>query len=131
MKAPFNHKKEIVVPGVDSVVIRKYVSGILGGRTLDCTGFPNDNVLAGHVIIKKANGDYAPMPVSEKAYGTLPEGASYVGVLYRTIPTDKPLASIMYDGVVNSELVPYPMTSILEAFKKACPHIVFEKDEEA
>lgn len=37
----------------------------------------------------------------------------------------------MYDGVVNPNAVPYPMTSILDAFMAACPKITFEQDEEA
>lgn len=137
MKHDITAKKEQVVFGNDSVVIRKYVSGIPGGRTLDCTDFSADNVLAGHVIIKKTDGTYAPMPVAaaegsaKASYAALPAGATYVGVLYRSISKENPAAAIMYDGVVNSELVPYDMTSILSAFKAACPHIIFEKDEEA
>lgn len=149
MKHDITAKKEQVVFGNDSVVIRKYVSGIAGGRTLDCSDFADDTVRAGHVIIKKADGKYAPMPVTAAVaakpaqgetpavpaqpakYGTLPTDASYAGVLYRSISKENPAAAIMYDGVVNSELVPYDMTSILSAFKAACPHIIFEKDEEA
>lgn len=149
MKNDISPNKETVVFGNDSAVIRKYISGIPGGRTLDCSDFVDDNVLAGHVIIKKADGNYAPMPViaavpatpaqgetpavaaQPAKYGTLPAGASYVGVLYRSISKKNPAASIMYDGVVNPDLTPYPMTDILAAFKAACPNIVLEKDEEA
>ena len=122
--------KTQVVFGEDSVVIQKYISGIKGGRTLDVTGFADSVIKAGHVIIVK-DGVYSPMPVSGTAYGTLPSGASYAGVLYRSIPAAKPAASIMTWGEVNAEAVPYAMTSILAAFKSACPHIVFIKDEEA
>lgn len=131
MQNDLSQKKEKVVFGNDSVVIRKYVSGIPGGRTLDVSNYANDNILAGHVIIKNADGNYAPMPVEGEAYAALPNGASYVGVLYRSISKENPAAAIMYDGVVNPEIVPYPMTDILDAFKTACPHIIFEKDEEA
>ena len=122
--------KNQIVFGDDSIVIQKYISGIKGGRTLDVTGFADSVIKAGHVIIVK-NGVYAPMPVSGDAYAALPEGAAYAGILYRSIPAAKPAASIMINGEVNSEAVPYAMDSILEAFKAACPHVVFIKDEEA
>ena len=100
--------KQQIVFGDDSIVIQKYISGIKGGRTLDVTGFADSVIKAGHVIIVK-NGVYAPMPVSGDAYAALPEGAAYAGVLYRSIPAAKPAASIMINGEVNSEAVPYAM----------------------
>lgn len=131
MKIEMNPVKEKIVSGDDSVVIRNYIAGIHGGRALDCSGFTLNNIGAGHVIIKLQNGNYAPMPVSGDAYGTLPTDASYVGVLKSTISTKNPAAPIMHTGVVNIAAVPYPMTSILAAFKQACPLITFEQDEEA
>lgn len=122
--------KSQIVFGEDSIVIQKYISGIKGGRTLDVTGFAESVIKAGHVIIVK-NGVYAPMPVSGEAYAALPEGAAYAGVLYRSIPANKPAASIMTWGEVNEVAMPYAMTTILAAFKAACPHIDFIKDEEA
>lgn len=146
MKTDYSPEKEQIVFGNDSAVIRKYISGISGGRTLDVSGFSKDNIKAGHVIIKKSNGDYAPMPIlpAQEAkpavgdvpalperYGTLPSGASYVGVLYRSISVKKPEAAIMNNGVVNPTLTPYDMSEIMTAFKAACQHITFEQDEEA
>ncbi len=149
MKNDISPKKTKIVFGNDSIVIRKYFSGIAGGRTLDLSDFPNDDIYAGHVIIKKANGNYAPMPIvaavpakpaqgdspavaaQPEKYGTLPAGASYVGVLYRSISKDKPGASIMNHGIVNPAVTPYPMDSIMAAFKAAVPNISFEQDEEA
>ena len=122
--------KNQIVFGDDSVVIQKYISGIKGGRTLDVTGFAEAVIKAGHVIIVK-DGVYSPMPVSSGKYATLPSGAAYAGVLYRSIPTAKPAASIMTWGEVNANAVPYAMDTILAAFKTACPHIDFIKDEEA
>lgn len=123
-------KKSAVVFGEDSIVIQKYISGIKGGRTLDVTGFAENVIKAGHVIIVK-EGKYMPMPVSGEAYAALPEGAAYAGVLYRSILAAKPAASIMTWGEVNAVAVPYPMDTILADFKAACPHIDFIKDEEA
>lgn len=123
-------KKNAVVFGDDSIVIQKYISGIKGGRTLDVTGFAENVIKAGHVIIVK-EGKYMPMPVADGKYAALPEGAAYVGVLYRSILAAKPAASIMTWGEVNAVAVPYAMDTILAAFKTACPHIDFIKDEEA
>ena len=123
-------KKSAVVFGEDSIVIQKYISGIKGGRTLDVTGFAENVIKAGHVIIVK-EGKYMPMPVSGEAYAALPSGAAYAGVLYRSVLAAKPAASIMTWGEVNEVAVPYPMNTILAAFKTACPHIDFIKDEEA
>lgn len=145
MKQDLSAKKEQIVFGDDSVVIPKYISGIEGGRTLDMTGYTDKVLKAGHVIITDGKGTYKPMPVTPETttgegesavttpagYGTLPTGYSYAGVLYRSILTADPAASIMTWGKVNSEAVPYPMTTILAAFKTACPHIEFVKDEEA
>lgn len=130
MKNDISPTQEKVVFGNDSVVIRKYNGGIPGGRTLDCSAFTEDTILAGHVITVK-DGVYAPLAVADGKYTALPAGASYAGVLYRSVSKKNPAASIMYDGVVNPECVPYPMTDILDAFKTACPHIIFEQDEEA
>lgn len=138
-KQNLTKEKEQIVFGNDSVVIQKYISGIKGGRTLDMTGYPFDVLNAGHVVITNGSGTYKPMPVvgttvegvTTYAYGTLPANHSYAGVLYRSILTKEPAASIMTNGEVNSEAVPYAMTSILSAFKAACPQIVFIKDEEA
>lgn len=125
-----NGKREQIIFGDDDIVIQKYISGIKGGRTLDMTGFAADYVKAGHVIIVK-DGVYKPMSVKGNAYDALPAGYAYAGVLYRSIIADKPAASIMTWGEVNAEAVPYPMDAILAAFKAACPHIDFIKDEEA
>lgn len=147
MKNDITPKRTKVVFGNDSVVIRKYFSGIPGGRTLDCSDFIDDNIYAGHVIIKKSNGNYAPMPVKAAVpasgsgetavaaqpakYDDLPTGAQYVGVIFRSISKDKPAASIMTHGIVNPTLTPYPMDSIMAAFTAAVKNITFEQDEEA
>jgi len=131
MKSGLNTEKKQIVFGDDSVVIQKYISGIKGGRTLDVTDFTDTVIKAGHVIVTDGEGTYKPMPVSDGAYGSLPEGCSYAGILYRTTMTADPQASIMTNGEVNSEAVPFDMSSILDAFKEACPLISFIKDEEA
>ncbi|MCD7923628.1 MAG: hypothetical protein LUI85_02585 [Bacteroides sp.] len=129
-KANLNNEREQVIFGDDSIVIQKYISGVKGGRTLDVTGFTDKVIKASHVIIHK-DGVYKPMPVAGGSYAALPEGYSYAGVLYRSIMTAKPFASIMTWGEVNDVAKAYDMSAILADFKAACPHIDFIKDEEA
>ena len=131
MQQKIEQNKESIVFGNDSIAVRKCLADIQGGRTLDVGGYTEDVIKVLHVIIKKSDGSYAPMPVSGKAYASLPEGAVYVGLLKDTILTKKPAAAILTYGTVNETLVPYPMSGIMAAFKAACPHITFEKDEEA
>lgn len=133
MIANATNGKHQILFGEDSIVIKKYISGIEGGRTLDMEGYKAANVLAGSVIIKKSNGNYAPMPLAEsgETYAALPEGATYVGICYRTISATNAQCSIMFDGVVNEALLPYGFATIKSAFATACPHIIFQKDEEA
>ena len=123
-------KKQQVIFGDDSIVIQKYISGIKGGRTLDLTDFNEEVIKAGHVVIVK-DGNYRPMPVTGAAYAALPSGYAYAGVVYRSVAAEKPAVSIMTWGEVNAVAVPYPMDAIMTAFKTACPHIDFIKDEEA
>lgn len=131
MNANFT-KSETPLTLDDTIVIRKHISDMEGGRTLDCTGFPNKVVKAGHVIIKLASGNYAPMPITENnVYGSLPSGASYAGILYRSVSVENPSASILTNGEVNPKATPYPMDDIMAAFKAACPFIQFESDEDS
>lgn len=130
MKQEMSPKKQQVIFGDDSIVIQKYISGIKGGRTLDLTDFNEEVIKAGHVVIVK-DGNYRPMPVTGAAYAALPSGYAYAGVVYRSVAAEKPAVSIMTWGEVNAVAVPYPMDAIMTAFKTACPHIDFIKDEEA
>lgn len=121
--------KETIVFGNDSIVIQKFGGGLKGGRALNMAGYTEPYLKAGHVIITDGKGDYLPMPVADGAYAALPTNHTFAGVLYRTIKASKGDASVMFDGEVNIEAVPYPMDAILEDFKKALPNIVFVKDE--
>lgn len=115
--------------GKDPVVIRKYIAGVKGGKVLDVTGFTEEFIRAGHVIIRdKINDIYKPMPVSNGAYGSLPESHEYVGVAVATKSAKEPFVSIMHTGVVNDVASPYPLTSIMTALKAAVPTLVFEHD---
>lgn len=118
-----------IITGNDNIVIVNHFDGIRGGRTLDVTGFTQKIINAGHVIIK--DGDkYKPMPLNEKgdAYGTLPAGASYVGYLVASIPTNRPFAAIMTRGTINLKAAPFNMDAILAAIKTALPLIDYQED---
>ena len=152
MKQDISQKKEGIDFGsYDSIVIKKHITDIEGGRTLDMADYPENVLYAAHVIISETNGEgektYKPMPVKQVlvdgkpqvdddgnivyAYDTLPEGAQYEGVLYRSILKEKPAASILIDGVVNDKVMKFELGAIASAFKAACPHIIFNHDEEA
>lgn len=124
----FEERKEFTF-GVDSIVIRHYVAGIIGGKGLDTTGYNEKYIRAGHVIIRDTvTGAFKPMPVSNGAYGSLPANHEYVGVSVTTVPTTEPIIGIMYDGEVNDVASPYSVTSIKAALKTAIPTLKFDHD---
>jgi hypothetical protein len=97
-----------------------------------------DNYVAGDTLTfdpayAGGTGTGASVPVATVAdaagaYGSLPSGHTYVGILIQTILTAKPFAGIMVRGTVNPAATPYSMTSILTAFKTAVPLIDFRED---
>lgn len=111
---------EVLRGGLDSVVIRKYIAGIAGGRTLDTGDYPLPTIRAGHVIIRsKETGDYKPMPVvttNGKAdgykYDKLPADCEYAGVLVSSVPTKDARAAIMYAGEVNDKATPFSIDAV-------------------
>jgi hypothetical protein len=122
-------ERKAVVHGLDSVVIRNYVAGIIGGKTLDMTGFEGSVIKAGHVVIvETATDTYKPMPVKGEAYDALPSGHAYAGVVVCSQPADKPFVGIMYDGEVNDVACPYPVEGIKAAMKTALPKLTFMHD---
>lgn len=123
------NEQKTILAGLDSIVIRNYVAGIAGGRTLDMNGFGESVIKAGHIVIKEtATETYKPMPVSGAAYASLPEGHEYVGVVVCSQPADKPFVGIMYDGEVNDVASPYPIDGIKAALKSALPKLTFLHD---
>lgn len=60
---------------------------------------------------------------STGAYGALPSGHEYVGILKASIPTDEAFAGILTVGTVREEAMPYPLAPIKTAFKTARPLI--------
>lgn len=131
--ADLKTKSTEVVSGIDNIVIVNYFDGLRGGRTLDVSDYPLDVIQAGHLIIKKSDGSYAPMPVAKTSdeydkYGSLPDSAEYAGYLVATITKDKPFAAVMVRGTVNPKAAPFDLSTVLEAVKAALPLIDYQED---
>lgn len=139
-----------VVPAHDGITIQKYVSGIAGGRTLDTTGF-SGAIKCGHVVITDGNGLYKPMAVNaankyvanvittpksegveevrtDKTDGTLPTGWKFAGVVYVGVPANHAAASIMTDGVILENALPYAVADIKTKLLQDCPGLRFVKE---
>lgn len=124
-------KTEVLSFGEDSVVIRNYVGGIVGGKALDVSGYNQKLIKAGQVVIRDTLTDtYKPMPVNEDgtAYEALPGAHEYAGFVVSTVKADAPLVGIMYAGEVNDKAVPFPVDDIASAIKAALPQIAFYHD---
>lgn len=116
--------------GMDSIVIRRIGACLIGGRTLDMSGFDDDFVKAGHIVIHETATDtYKPLGVSSGAYSSLPSGCEYVGVVRASKPKEMPFVSVMYEGEVNDNASPYPLTDeIKTALKAILPGLYFKHD---
>ncbi len=120
-------KSEAFEFGNDAIVIRVFGKSVIDGRMLDTTGYTEDYIRKGQLIIRDdANGVSKPMPVSNGAYGSLPNGYRYEGVAKSTVSVDEPWVGVMYEGEVNDVASPYPLTSaMLTALKAALPELAF------
>ena len=130
-KADLVNEQETILTGMDSIVIRNYLGGIMNGRTLDMTRFKQSVIKAGHIVIRDTENDtYKPMPVNSAgtAYESLPSNPEYVGVVVCSKAADKPFVGIMYAGEVNDVASPYPIDSIKAALKTALPQLAFLHD---
>lgn len=130
--ADLTNPTEVFGDGKDSVVIRQYVAGIKGGRTLDVTDYSLSAVRAGHLVIRDTVNDiYKPMPLNSDntAYGSLPASHEYVGFVVNSVPTSRAMVGIMYAGEVNDNALPFALSSdMLTAVKTALPMVVFMHD---
>jgi hypothetical protein len=116
--------------GKESVIIRNYVNGIMGGVILDMTGFSGEFIQCGHIIIRDTkSGEYKPMPVTGEAYDLLPESHEYVGICMTTAPVDTPHVGVMTAGEANDKAVPYPVDDTIKAaLKIAVPTLQWGHD---
>lgn len=123
-----NGKSEAFEFGNDPIVIRKFGKSIINGRMLDTTGYTEDYIRKGQLIIRdELNGISKPMPVSAGAYTSLPEGYAYEGVAKSTVSVDEPWVGVMYEGEVNDLASPFTISSeILAAVKSALPELAWK-----
>lgn len=114
----------------DPIVIRVYGKSVIGGRMLEVTGYTEEFIRKGQLIIRDETNEVSkPMPVTNGAYGTLPEGYVYEGVAKSTVAASEPLVGVMYEGEVNDVASPYPLTpAMLTALKSALPELKFTHD---
>ena len=120
-----------VVTETDNIVIKKYIDGYEGGRTLDMTGYGLSVIKAGHVVIvDTVTKKFKPMPLVETndAYDSLPSGHKYAGIVVATKTADRPFVGILTNGTVNPAAAPFKYDSILTALKTALPQIEFRED---
>ena len=84
-----NNPQEEIITGNDNIVIVDNFQSIRGGRTLDVTGYPYNVLHAGHVIIKDADGEYKPMPLTGDgnivSLGTIVGGSLYTDGTYTDV----------------------------------------------
>jgi hypothetical protein len=115
---------------LDCIIIKKVDHDIPGGKTLDVTGVTEEVLKAGRVIIvEDATGVYKPLAISNGAYGSLPSGHSYKGILTATILTKRPFASIMLAGDVNQgAVINNGLPAIPSGAKTALSNILFTQD---
>ena len=128
--AEMTQQGDVFSDGMDAVVIRRIGACLIGGRTLDMTGFPDKHVKAGHIVIHEEETDtFKPLGVKDGKYKSLPEGHTYEGVVKRSKPADHPFVSVMYEGEVNDNASPYPVTDdIKTALREALPCLYFKHD---
>ena len=121
-----NISREEITFGLDSVVVRKFTDGVFGGLILDTTGYPLPDVIAGQAVI--TDGEvYRPMPIRGEAYGDMPEGFRFFGLVYRSSRIAMGV-SVMTRGSINKYRAPYNLLSVRERFERDCPYIIFASD---
>lgn len=113
-----------VNPSRDSVAIVRILDAVRGGGALNVTGFADEFVEAGHVIIREG-GDYKPLGVTGTAYKALTAGQTFVGVLINTTLASVSDAGILTQGTVNPEACKYKPTP---AVLTGLPLIQFRAD---
>lgn len=128
--------------GLDGIILKQNISDKIGGVALDATGFPNDFIRTGHLVIYNpaVAGSHKPMPVKAdgSGYDALPANFAYYGVVVNSIRKQgnafavgvchrgelNPAVKNVANGVYGIE------GAILTAVKEALPLITFRKDNE-
>lgn len=91
--ANLNNDSYSIDTGNDSIVIVEYLSGKVGGATLDTTGFVPKIIPGGHLVIQEtSSGTLKPMPATDAApagvatVGSVTAGTGYVNGTYENVP---------------------------------------------
>jgi hypothetical protein len=128
-------EREDIVGGNDDIVFKSVLEEIVGGRTVDITGYPLKTIYAGQVVTRETATDkYSLLPVSVDgsgvaSYGALPDGFEYVGLVRASKPVDLPFVSIAYSGTANDKaMVIKPTDAIKTAIVTALPKLTFKAD---
>jgi len=110
-EAKLNNEPLEITTNKDSIIIQHEVADLPGGATLDVSNLSDDEKIieGGRVIVKLANGDYAPKKVTDGAYVNQ-SGETSFGILKRTILKSRPQAAILTIGQVNEAALPVPVT---------------------
>lgn len=87
----------------DGVVIMKYLDGINGGVSLDLTGFEDEYIRAGHVIVKTEQGKFKPAVIADGVYSPLSIGEKAIGVVRATHRPKFEGTAVMTRGKVNEK----------------------------
>jgi len=121
--AKLNDENLEITTNNDSIIITHEVADLPGGATLDVSGVSEGTKIleGGHIIVKKSNGDYAPMEVENGKYKEQ-GGETIFGVLKRTITVARPQAAILTAGQVREKALPIAPTAKI---KTALPTIKF------
>lgn len=107
---------------VTSVVVTTPGTGYAPGDTLSAAAASIGTTGSGFSVGVATVGSDAT------AYGTLPSGHTYAGILVASILTAKPFAGILVRGTVNPAAAPFSMTAIQSAVSAALPLIQFRED---
>ncbi|MBP6424165.1 MAG: hypothetical protein KA278_00525 [Flavobacterium sp.] len=106
--ANLSNNKSQVDSSMDSVVIVLNLETIVGGKTLNTTGFNEEYIKSGHVVVEETStGALKPLNVSDGAYVALPGGHTYKGIVSATVLTAKPFVSVLVRGSVNKVAAPF------------------------
>jgi hypothetical protein len=103
---------------VSTVTITKAGEGYIVGDVLAIPG-----------IYAGGTGSGASIPVASiadvaAAYGSLPSGHTYAGILVASILTKRPFAGVMLEGWVNENASPFPVSGIKSAFLTATNNLI-------
>lgn len=133
---------DILADGLDGIILKQNISDKIGGVALDATGFPNDYIRTGHLVIYNpaVANSHKPMPLNAQgtAYATLPENFQYYGVVVNSVRKQgngfgvgvchrgemNPAVKNVENGVMGID------GALLTAVKTALPLLVLRKDNE-